>query len=577
VNHTGTSVNPTPKLWRVSPPLSAAAQSRFHGFHPILAQILVNRGYADPAEAAAFLSGAIAPNDPFRMKGMNEAVSRIRRAISRREPIVVYGDFDADGVTSAVLLVTALKALGAVVKPYIPHRVDEGYGLNVEALDRLKQDGARLVITVDCGIRSLREVAYGISLGLDMIVTDHHSVGPEVPECQAVINPKQPGCRYGEDMLAGVGVAFKLAEGLLKATRANDRGAAALNPEDLLDLVAIGTVADLAPLDRAENRALVMAGLQQIRLARRPGVRALLQAAGMPPERVDATAIGFTLGPRINAAGRLDSAMLAYELLATEDVARASELAAELQSLNAQRQQLTREMQDYARRITGLEPGADIPLIFVAHPGFAPGIIGLVAGRLVEEFYRPTIIVHQDEGESHGSCRSIPEFDITAALDHCADLLTRHGGHAQAAGFALPTANLPAFEARITSIAAASLEGLTLQPALDIDAEVPLQQVDMALYDALRQLEPVGQAMRAPILCTRRLRVIEARAVGREMAHLRLRLSDGKHVVNGIAFRFGALSSHLPEVIDVAYQVELNEWNGSRSVELHVVDIDESR
>lgn len=563
-----------PKRWQVNSPLPPDVAVQWQSIHPILAQILYNRGFNTPADGAAFLGGQIALADPFRMRGMAEAVARIRWAIKKQEPIVVYGDFDADGVTSTVLLTTTLKALGANVRPYIPHRVDEGYGLNDEALLKLAKAGVRLVITVDCGIRSLHEVETANAAGLDMIVTDHHSVGPEVPSALAVLNPKQPNCKYGEQMLAGVGVTFRLAEGLLKVAAAQDKRDLALQPDDLLDLVAIGTVADIVPMNRPENRALVMRGLEQLRKAKRPGIRALLDAAVLPPERLDAQGIGFVIGPRINAAGRLESAMQAYDLLATDDPTTATECAQRLNDLNKKRQDLTREMQEFARALAHIDQaGTDVPLIFAADPGFLQGIVGLVAGRLTEEFYRPSIVVHRGETESHGSCRSIAEFNITEALDQCADLLIRHGGHAQAAGFAIHNENLPAFREQMTAIATASLRDRDLQPALEIDAEVTLSRLDFHLHDALRGLEPTGSAMSAPVLCTRRLRVAEARTVGKDNAHLKLRLSDGEQTIDGIAFRFGEYADELPRFVDVAFSLEINEWNGSRKVEMRVQDI----
>jgi len=565
-----------PKRWHIFPALTPDQVAGFQQaqIHPVLAQILFNRGFVDPTEAAAFLNGTVATGDPFKMLGMSKAVERIRRAIKKRELIVVYGDFDADGVTSTVLLVSVLKALGAEVKPYIPHRVDEGYGLNDNALRELAKRGVKLVITVDCGIRSLHEVETGNAAGLDMIVTDHHSVGPEVPRALAVINPKQAGCKYGEDMLAGVGVTFKLAEALLRVAKQSDK-LAPLEVTDLLDLVAVGTVADLVPLNRGENRQLVIDGLAQLRQAKRPGIRALLDAAKVTPERVDAMGIGFVIGPRINAAGRLESAMLAYELLSTTDLAKATELAYQLQALNEKRQQLTREMQDYAQSVTGVEAleHGELPLIFAAAPGFLQGIVGLVAGRLTESYYRPSIVVHYGEHESHGSCRSIPEFDITAALDECASLLIRHGGHAQAAGFALHNENLEQFKEQMLAIAGSALKGKDLQPSLDIDAEVPLKQLDINLYDALRSMEPTGNSNLAPTLYARHLRVTDARRVGKDESHLKLRFSDGVTEKDAIAFRMGDIADELPPYVDVAYQLDINEWNGTRRLELRVQDI----
>ncbi len=563
------------KRWHISPSLPAAEAARFQYFHPVVASILYNRGYTDPTSAKAFLAGESPLGDPFKMRGMAQAVSRIRTAIKKQELIVVYGDFDADGVTSTTLLVTVLQALGANVKPYIPHRVDEGYGLNVQALEKLARRGVKLVITVDCGIRSLAEVEAGKACGLDIIITDHHSVGPEVPNALAVINPKQAGCNYPEKMLAGVGIAFKLADALIKATMQQERRDPPISTKALLDLVAIGTVADLAPLSHAENRALVIQGLRQLRLAKRPGIRALLEVAGVPPDRVTATSIGFAIGPRINAAGRLESAMLAYDLLSTNDLQIATERAQELQKLNAKRQDLTREAQNYARTLAGID-GADVPLIFAADSVFQEGIVGLVAGRLTEEYSRPSIVLHRGEHESHGSCRSIAEFNITEALDQCADLLIRHGGHAQAAGFAIYNENLPVFHDKMLEIASRGLRDKDLRPSLQIDAELPLSRVDMTLNEALCTLEPCGQENTAPILATRQLRIVDCRTVGKDNSHLKLRLSDGTLEHDAIAFRMGDLMKEMPRYVDIAYQIEADEWNGTRRLQIKVQDLREA-
>ncbi|MBX3084949.1 MAG: single-stranded-DNA-specific exonuclease RecJ [Anaerolineae bacterium] len=563
------------KRWEISPALPESAKRTFADYpdvHPVIAQILYNRGFTDPQSALAFVRGDVTFGDPFKMEGMAKAVSRLRDAIKRKESIVVYGDFDADGVTSTTLLVTALKALGANVRPYIPHRVDEGYGLNNDALIKLAKQGAQVVVTVDCGIRSVAEVEVGQQAGLSMIVTDHHSVGPELPHAWAVINPKQAGCKYPEKMLAGVGVTYKLVEALWKATTANSRHEPPFPVTDLLDLVAIGTVADLVPLDSAENRKLVIEGLKVLRKANRLGLRALMEVAGITPAQISATNIGFIIGPRINAAGRLESAMTAYHLLSTDDRIEAATHAQKLQELNETRQKLTRDMQEYARTLAGVESG-DVPLIFAADANFKQGIVGLVAGRLTEEFYRPSIVIQRGEEESHGSCRSILEFNITEALDQCADLLIRHGGHAQAAGFAIHNDNLPEFRGRMQEIATNKLTGQDLRPHLTVDAVVPLHHLNMRLHDALSSLEPCGHGYPAPILATRKLRVVDCRTVGKDGAHLKLKLTDGSLEQDAIAFRFGDMLHDLPPVVDVAYSLEVNEWNGNRTLQLNVSDI----
>lgn len=570
------------RLWRLRREPPAARHLRLYtGMSPLLAQVLYSRGFDDPAAAARFLYAKQIDSNPFAMKGVSEAVTRIRRAVQAREKVIVYGDFDADGVTSTVLMVQTLKALRANVEPYIPHRVDEGYGLNSEALEKLAAGGAKVIVTVDCGIRSVKEVEDGRRFGLDMIVTDHHSVQREpaeggsdiVPAALAVINPKQTDCKYGQkhgNMLAGVGVAYRLADALLRAA-SHDRTKPSIQLDALLDLVAIGTVADLAPLNETENRALVRMGLDALNRAERPGVRALLEVSGVKPGQVTATTIGFALGPRINAAGRLGSAMLAYDLLAAPNYDTALPLAQALQALNVERQELTRAAQETIR--SQFELDKDAPLIF-AQGEFQPGIVGLVAGRLAEEFYRPAVVMELGETESRASCRSIPQFDITAALDRCAELLVRHGGHAQAAGLTVFNDNIPELEKRLKAAAAAAFEGVPPQRTLEYDAEVDLAMLSEALWEELQQLEPTGHGNEKPVLVSRGVRVLDKRTVGADSMHLKLRLArSGQPPLDAIAFRLGERASALPDEVDIAYQLDMNEWNGSRSLQLVVQDI----
>jgi single-stranded-DNA-specific exonuclease len=569
------------KRWLIAPPAPTNLLRQYRGMSPVLAQVLYNRGFDDPNEAYRFLYAKDSPHDPFRLKGMSQAVARIRHAIRHREQIVVYGDFDADGVTSTVLMVDVLKALNANVKPYIPHRVDEGYGLNSHALRKLAQAGVKVVITVDCGIRSLDEVEDGKTAGLDMIVTDHHSIGAEIPKAYAVVNPKQEDCKYPEKMLAGVGVAYKVAEALLKAERANggrNQHVTALKLEDLLDLVAIGTVADLMPLNRVENRALVRQGLQTLNKAQRPGVKALLEVAGIKPGEVSSTSIGFAIGPRINAAGRLESAMIAYDLLAATTYPEAVQWAEKLQDLNVKRQDMTRSAQEVIRTYLDAEPSDDAPLIFAADSSFQAGIVGLVAGRVAEEYQRPAVVMEQGESESRASCRSIPQFDITGALDQCADLLVRHGGHALAAGFTVLNENIPALKARLLEIAQDTLYGQDLSPTLEIDAQLDLHQLSEELVGELRYLEPCGHDNPPPVFMTSNVRVLEHRTVGREGHHLKLRIARaGQPPLDAIGFSLGEWDNHLPERIDVAYELEINEWNGRQSLQLNLQDIRPSK
>ncbi len=561
-----------PKRWHLAPKAPINYVNALNDIGPVMAQVLYNRGITDVDNARLFLSDNLPIHDPFKMKGMNKAVARIRTAIRREEHIVVYGDFDADGVTSTTLLVQTLQALGAKVSAYIPHRVDEGYGLNAPALYSLAEDGVSLIITVDCGIRSVEEVIEGQKAGLDIIVTDHHSIGDVIPPAYAVLNPKQTDCDYPEDMLAGVGVSFKLASALLRVASAQDKIAPSITEEDLLDLVAIGTVADLAPMDRFENRKLVKLGLEQLSKARRPGIYTLLDEAGVQPSDIRAMSIGFVIGPRINAAGRLEHADLAYQLLSTDDWGQATQLARELQELNRKRQDLTRDAFEIAEEMARQE-GEDPALIFAASPQFLPGIVGLVAGRLVEQFYRPAIVVEMGEEESHGSCRSTPEFNITDALDECADILLRHGGHAQAAGFSVRNENIPMLKERMTKIAEIKLAHQELLPTITVDAEVRLDELTMDLASQLELLEPTGEDNRPPVFMTPRLRVLDARQVGREGAHLKLRLANHMKDMDAIGFNLGHWLNDLTNYVDVAYHLDINEWRGRTTLQMRLVDL----
>lgn len=560
------------KRWRISPVIPPSVQRQLGEFHPVVAQVLYNRGINTAAEAQQFLGDGTLDANPFDLADMSKAVARIRQAIRNQEPIAVYGDFDTDGVTATALLVQALRALGAIVEPYIPHRVEEGYGLNTTALSMLAQDGFRLVITVDCGIRDLDAVADSVSLGLDMIVTDHHSVGPILPAALAVIDPKREDCQFPEKMLAGVGVAYFLADALLRVAHQLNEPVA-LDAEDLLDLVAIGTVADLVPLDRPLNRALVRRGLKVLNTARRPGLYALIEAAGLRPGQVNSTSIGFALGPRLNAAGRLESASQACELLTTSDLSEAVALAAELNALNIRRQDETRLAQIKVRELALTELEGDLPLIFAADRSFPSGLVGLVAGRLAEEFYRPAVVIEVGEDECRGSCRSIPEFDIVRALDACADLLIRHGGHSQAAGFSVRRENLFDLKDRLFHLAEQQLRGQELRPALMIDAEVPMERITLELAQALGQLEPFGHRNPQPLLMTGNVQVLDARRVGKDGAHLKLTLGEMGFRIDAIAFRSGEQMDSLPRRVDVAYHLEVNEWNGRLKPQLNVRDI----
>ena len=565
-----------PKRWEVAPPAPPSHVDRFPDLHPIVVQVLYNRGLTDPAAVAAFLNRTDDEVNPFDLDGVSAAVTRLRQALRAGEPIAVYGDFDVDGVTATALLVQTLRAMGGHVRPYIPRR-EEGYGLHEEALTELAREGVRVVVTVDCGIRAPEKVAHANGMGLEVIITDHHSVGQRLPEAVAVINPKQAGSQYPFTELAGVGIAYRLAQALLRSHRRTQvtRQSVRLEEGDLLDLVALGTVADLAPLV-GENRTLVRQGLARINRMERPGVEALCRQAGLRAGQVDATAISYVLGPRINAAGRMAHAKAAYQLLETQYRAEADKLAEELDRLNRERQQLTRETQERARQMA-LSTIDEAPLIFAAAPDFQAGIVGLVASRLVDDFYRPAVVVEVGEETSRGSARSIPEFHITGALDACADLLIRHGGHARAAGFTASNRHLDELAAQLRTLSKEELDGVELTPVLSVDAEAELSEMSWELQRALRKLEPCGYANPNPLFQSRNVRVQHQRAVGKEGRHLKLILSDGRCTWDAIAFRQGEWAGKLPDRVDMVYHLEVNEWNDKRRLQLNVQDVRPAR
>jgi single-stranded-DNA-specific exonuclease len=558
------------KRWVIQPSITPQAEEALNKFPPILKQILFNRGYGTDAEARAFLKAeAGSSTDPFQLIGMQIAVDRIQHALEQNEPIAIYGDYDVDGVTSTALLVQALEGLGANVRGYIPNRFDEGYGLNPEALDTLKEEGVKLVITVDCGIRSPNEALHAQTIGLDLIISDHHHPdGENLPQAFAVINPKQSGDPYPDKELAGVGIAYKIAEALASV----QKSPAAFHLNDLLDLVALGTVADLAPLV-GENRVLVRKGLRQIRETKRQGLFSLAGVANTKLEKITAGNIGFMLGPRLNASGRLESALASFELLTTTDFMRAGQLAQQLDMQNRQRQTITKSMQIQAEEIAANED-PEAFLLFAAHKEFNPGVVGLAASRLTDLYYRPAVVAAKGPEETRGSCRSIPEFHITDALDLCKDLLVRHGGHAAAAGFTVRNENLPEFVSRLKEIAKDQLEGRDLRHTLTADLQVALEEMNFEVLDHLNYLEPTGYGNPDAVFVTRDVKVKSSRTVGAEGRHLKLSLeASGGVVFDCIGFRIGHLKETLPSRIDAMFTLEANEWNGRTNLQLNLKDV----
>jgi len=555
------------KRWRIASRITPAAEEALSDYPPILRQILFNRGYATQAEARAFLEAQPPLDaDPFQMSGVAEAVERLQRAIAQGEKIAIYGDYDVDGVTATALLIEYFEALGVDVLGYIPHRFDEGYGLNSDAITTLRGQGVDVIISVDCGIRSLEEADHARGLGVDLIICDHHTPGEILPNAVAVIDPRCPGDSYPEKNLAGVGVAYKLASALESKIHPGES-----RIEGYLDLVALGTVADLVPLI-GENRSLVRRGLQIIHRPRRQGLMSLIGVSGLKPEKITATDIGFALGPRLNAAGRLESALDALTLLTTRDVFEAGRLAQQLEVQNRERQSITRGIQARAEELAFAER-SDPLLLFAVAPEFNPGVVGLAASRLTEQYYRPAIIGHFDEETTRASCRSIPEFHITEALGQCADLLERYGGHAAAAGFTIRNENLPGLTERLRAIAEEQLSDRELQPTLNADVELSLSDLRPEILVDLEKLQPTGYGNQEAYFVSRNVEVKYSRPVGKDSAHLKLVVTDGHITFDAIAFRLGHWYGNLRQRVDLLYRYEMNEYQGRSALQLNVRDI----
>jgi single-stranded-DNA-specific exonuclease len=553
------------RRWLVRPSAPAPVDSPYP---PLIRHLLYHRGVRSEDDAARFLFLEPWPEqDPNVLPGMERAVERLSAAIAGGEGIAVFGDFDVDGVTAAALLAEALGELGARVITYIPNRFGEGYGLNVGAITSLRERGASLLLAADCGTSSVAEVEHARRLGMDVIILDHHAIPPKLPLAVALVNPKLlPEVGQGSPLreLASVGVAYEAMAALYQAL------GRAWQPQRFLDLVATGTVADVAPLV-GENRYLVKEGLAAMATTERPGLCALIAAAGLRPECVDSEAIAYALGPRLNAAGRLAHAELSLRLLLTPDEGEAAELARQLNALNQERQRQTELALAMAADLLTAED-AEAPLIFIGHPDISEGIVGLVASRLVEERYRPAIVYQRGESESRASCRSIPEFDIMAALGHQGHLLVRYGGHARAAGFTVANANLGALQEGLLEQAARELAEVELSPPLAIDAELPLGRLRGEDIRWLQCFRPYGQGNPEPTFLSRGVSVADARLLGNDGQHLRLKLKDGPVTWPAIAFGMGERGVEAGQRVDVVYSLA-SDRRGEDALELRIKDL----
>ena len=573
------SAPPAPR-WELRPqnPACAALLEREAHLPPLVARILAARGHLGCDSALAFLAPSLQhTHDPFAMRGIPEAVARIAAALAARESIWIYGDYDVDGVTATSILHLTLAELGAAPDYYIPHRVTEGYGLNDDALRHIAAEGARLVVTVDCGITACAQAELAAELGLDLIITDHHQPGPALPRAAAVVNPNQPDCAYPFKGLAGAGVAFKLAHALLKRLHP-DPAAAHAFLKGLLDLVALGTVADIVPLE-GENRALVHHGLAALRATRRPGLVSLFASASLTREKLNCGTIGFALGPRLNAAGRTEHAYFGAELLLTLDSARASDLAGQLEHFNLNRRRIEQEILDEA--LTLAEPYAADRVIVVEQHGWHHGVLGIVASRLLARFYRPVLVLSIEGDSARGSARSVAGFDLHAALTACGEHLIRYGGHKMAAGLELTVENIPAFRQAINAHAAAAMDESTLQPVLTIDTIATPADLTPATVKALEKLAPHGQNNPKPIVAIKNCTLLERPRILKEK-HLKLTLcTESGTTLAALGWNMAEKATELNALvgkpISIAGSLTLNVWNGRESVEMELKDLLDSR
>ena len=503
-------------------------------------------------------------HDPFLLPSMDDAVSRLERALAAGEKIGVFGDFDTDGISGTALLVKALRELGGRVIPYLPHRVEEGHGLNAPAIESLRSRGVSLMVTVDCGTSSSAEIELASSIGMDTIVTDHHSLSTPVPPAIALVNPRRPDSRYPYDGLTGAGLSFKLAEALWSALGRE-------KPLHLLELAALGTVADVGPLT-GENRYMVKEGLDRLNRTHHPGLTALVEQARLKFGELDTESLSFGLIPRLNAAGRLGDAHVSLDLLVAESLEAARPIAEGLEAQNRERQQLSGESIEQARDLLESRDDAPPHIIFVEHQDWIPGVLGLIAGGLSEEYYRPAIAVRTEAQLSRGSARSIPEFDIVEALRASGAPFQRFGGHPAAAGFTLPTPDIPGLKARLTALAAEKLEGLDLTPSIEVDCEISPLLLDGTNFGFIQSLGPFGEGNPAPVFLTRNARVLSARQVGSNRAHLKMRVGHSGGRWNAIAFKRGGDICQTGARVDLVYTVQRDNWDGQERLELNVLD-----
>lgn len=557
------------KRWRMERPDDQVVQHLQKNLNipAVSAKLLASRGFSDVDMAKSFLQmDDTSMHDPFLMHDMDKAVARIKKAIENEELILVYGDYDADGVTSTSVMMTALLHLGAQVTFAIPNRFVDGYGPSERLFKEAYEDGVSLIITVDNGISGINEIKMAKELGMDVIVTDHHEAGVTLPPADAIIHPRHPLGHYPFGELAGVGVAFKVAHALLGEV-----------PQDLFELVAIGTVADLVSL-HDENRYFVQQGIKKMRISKRPAIKALCQIAGTEQNQIDEETIGFLFGPRINALGRLADAGPGVDLFLSTDQIEATTLAKMLDTHNKERQGIVSQMAEEAiAMVEAGEVGKDPLVIIVAKEGWNPGVVGIVASKLVEKYYRPTIVLGLDseKGIAKGSARSIEGFHLYDELSKNRDILPHFGGHPMAAGMTLAIENVGALRERLQNQAEQTLSEEDLQPIQQIDISINLDEIDLTTIEALKQLGPFGMDFPKPMYCIERVNISSMRKIGANQNHVKMELADGPLTLDAVGFSQGHLADDLTPGVAVSFigDLQINEWNGRKKPQFMIEDV----
>ena len=551
-------------IWNIRAPEPGAVNALVSGgYPPLSAMVLAARGLTDPHSARRYLDCSAELPDPFLMTDMDLAVKRVRRAIELGERIAVFGDYDVDGITATCMLTDFLRRQGAIVRSYIPSRLEEGYGLNPIAINQLSAEGIRLIISVDCGITAIDEAGLCKSLGIDLVITDHHECKDHLPAAIAVVDPHRPDGGYPHKNLSGVGVAFKLACALCGDQEA------VLN--EYADMVCLGTVADVMPL-QGENRVFVARGLQSLRNTRRPGIAALMRESGCAQESVSASTIGYNLAPRINAAGRMGQIDLALNLFLTEDEAAAADLARQLCDLNRQRQAV--ESQIYAQAVSMLPDGQPPEAIVLADDSWHQGVVGIVASRMAEEYCCPAFLICLDGEHGKASSRSFGGFNLFSSLTALAPLLESYGGHELAAGFTISRRNIQQFRREICSLAAEYYADSGPRTVLEVDCSIPPELMTVRNVERLSILEPCGNGCPKPVFAMERLTVERITMVGNGR-HMRLRLRSGHQILGAIYFSATpeSVSIEPGDLVDVAFNAQINEFRGERTVQMNVLDI----